>query len=406
MWLLPETEAELESAIDSGLLEESHFLDFKETLPEPKSGNKSIAKDLASFSIDGGRIIVGIRETEKGLALSPINTTGLSERIEQIALSLVEPPVFITSSTIPSAKDPTLGYLVINIPASDFAPHMVDGRYMARNDKTQRSLSNTEVLRYHESQSSRIETLNQAIKKQITRDPVPFDVRFFPHLHITATPRMTTKPLLLDLLRSEGSANTFREWLKITAGRLPKSANQSRDTFQTLVMSEALRHDGIALYSGNIQLNRAFNDASARRPENIVEIEFSQDGQLRFFNAQVGYFADRDGSQTIPGIAPQFIVEQVREFLELIYVCSQEVGFGGRWDISVAITGISGMVVLRGSEPWFDYFKYESNAEDYIAHVSGDIRQLELSAGSLLEALLGRFIRSVGMEKHFQPYFD
>lgn len=406
MWFLPGNESELEDALNSGAIEESHFLDFKEALPDGESGNKAIAKDLASFSIDGGRMIVGVAETPDGLVPRPLNVNSLGERVERIALSRVEPPVFIFTTAIPSEKQPGLGYLVINIPASDFAPHMVDSRYMARNDKTQRPLTHPEVLRFHERHATRLDSLNQSVMKQISRDPVPIEIRTYPHLHLVATPRLTSKPLLLETLRNSEKFNILRGWLKLSSERLPKVKVPPRNTFLSLVQSPALRHDGVALFSGNIHQNRAFKEVDARRPEQIVEIEFSQDGQLRFFNAQIGYSPVNDGVESGPRLVPEWAIEQGREFLELVYVCSSEVHYGGRWDISIAITGIGGMEVHRGDALWFDSFRYESNAEDYIAHVSGDLNELENNVGGMLEVLLGRFARSLDMEAYFQSYFD
>jgi hypothetical protein len=402
---MPKTEQELDLALQSGHLQESHFVDFKEALPEGKSGNKSIAKDLASFSIDGGHLIVGVAESADGFILKPISLSNQSERVEQIALSLVEPPVFIRTDFIPSVLHPGRGYLIINVPASDFAPHMVEDRYMARSDKTQRTLSHTEVFRFHESRAKSSERLSQEIKKQIARDPIPPDIRTFPHLHITATPRLATSPLFLEILRDDNCFNRLRDLLKLAAERTPLTKSSSRNHLVTVVTSFALRHDGVALYSGNIHKNRAFKDPGARHPEGITEIEFSQEGQIRFFNGQVGYRNIENGAEGSPGIEPQWIVEQARELLELVAIASRSVNFGGRWDFSLAITGISGLRVFRGTDRWFDDFRYESNSEDYVCHASADLFQLDRDSGEVLEILLGRFIRSIGMEKHFRPFF-
>lgn len=44
----PRTEADLQSAIDGGLLEESHRLDLKQALHATKGDNKELARDIAS----------------------------------------------------------------------------------------------------------------------------------------------------------------------------------------------------------------------------------------------------------------------------------------------------------------------------------------------------------------------
>jgi hypothetical protein len=52
---IPKTEADLKAAIEGGLLEETHYLDLKEA-PSNKTDNKELARDLASFAVDGGTL--------------------------------------------------------------------------------------------------------------------------------------------------------------------------------------------------------------------------------------------------------------------------------------------------------------------------------------------------------------
>ncbi|WP_438948659.1 AlbA family DNA-binding domain-containing protein [Streptomyces atratus] len=58
---IPKTEADLKAAIDGGVLDESHYLDLKEA-PNNKTDNKELARDLASFAVDGGTLIIGVKE--------------------------------------------------------------------------------------------------------------------------------------------------------------------------------------------------------------------------------------------------------------------------------------------------------------------------------------------------------
>ena len=51
------------------------------------------------------------------------------------------------TTVIESADTPGHGYVVVHIPQSVRAPHMADGRYYGRGDKTNRVLPNTEVVR-------------------------------------------------------------------------------------------------------------------------------------------------------------------------------------------------------------------------------------------------------------------
>lgn len=81
---IPKTEADLQAAIDGGLLDETHYLDLKEA-PSSKGDNKELARDLASFAVDGGTLLVGIKEDKetRTFELAPQPLNGLPEKVEQ-----------------------------------------------------------------------------------------------------------------------------------------------------------------------------------------------------------------------------------------------------------------------------------------------------------------------------------
>ena len=86
---VPKDADELLGAYKDRVLEEAHWCDLKKEL---STKNKETARDLASFSVDGGSVFVGLDEREPdGNPLNPVELAGLPERIEQIALASVHP---------------------------------------------------------------------------------------------------------------------------------------------------------------------------------------------------------------------------------------------------------------------------------------------------------------------------
>ncbi|MBP5934249.1 ATP-binding protein [Streptomyces sp. LBUM 1479] len=124
---MPKTEADLQAAVDGGLFEESHHLDLKKA-PSSKGDNKELARDLSSFAVDGGALIIGVQENKESrtFELAPQPLSGLSEKVEQVARTIPDPPLTVITEEIGSATDDGTGYLVVHIPASPVAPHMVD----------------------------------------------------------------------------------------------------------------------------------------------------------------------------------------------------------------------------------------------------------------------------------------
>lgn len=63
--------------------------------------------------------------------------------VEQAARTTPDPPLAIPTEEISSAASDGTGYLIVRIPASPVAPHMVDNRYFGRGDKTPKSSPST-----------------------------------------------------------------------------------------------------------------------------------------------------------------------------------------------------------------------------------------------------------------------
>ena len=137
----PRTEADIEAARLQGHLTEGHHLDIKREIPAGAAGNKELAKAMASFAIDGGALVVEVDEATPLPLLKPVSLKGLPERIEQVGLQGVTEPLIVRTIVVPSDADPDKGFVVVVVPPSGRGPHMVDGRYYGRNDKTKYTLS-------------------------------------------------------------------------------------------------------------------------------------------------------------------------------------------------------------------------------------------------------------------------
>src|SRR5262245_3642364 len=125
MWI-PKTEGEIIHAVTSGSLEATTIFDAKRELPA-SSRNADLAKDVAATANEGGVRFYDIGEdtNHRPTVLNPIPLAAQPERITSIVqTSIAEPPV-ITIAVIPTSADPAFGYLVVVVPPSPRAPHMV-----------------------------------------------------------------------------------------------------------------------------------------------------------------------------------------------------------------------------------------------------------------------------------------
>lgn len=119
-------------------IEETAQLDFKRELPVPGK-NDDLAKDLCAMgNTEGGILIYGVDEDDMGRAkeLDPIPVAGAAERVSQVAHSGVDGPLALGAiRTIASEHEQGHGFLVVEVPPSERAPHLVKGTAWGRTSK-------------------------------------------------------------------------------------------------------------------------------------------------------------------------------------------------------------------------------------------------------------------------------
>ena len=129
-------------------LEETARLEFKRQLPEPGK-NDDMAKDLAAMAnTEGGVIIYGIDEDDMGRAkeLRPFPVSDAGERVTLVAQNIPDEPVTLGSVRPIALEDGgTLGFLVVEVPRSDRAPHFCQGAAWGRTAKSNAPLTRRRV---------------------------------------------------------------------------------------------------------------------------------------------------------------------------------------------------------------------------------------------------------------------
>src|SRR5256885_478894 len=124
MWI-PASEDELVRAVNApgGLVETDSF-DAKADLPKK---SMDLATDVAAMATAGGVLCYGVAEDANGQAttLAPVKLEGARERIDQIVQAGVAEAPYIEIRQIATGREPTRGYVLVVVPASPRAPHMV-----------------------------------------------------------------------------------------------------------------------------------------------------------------------------------------------------------------------------------------------------------------------------------------
>lgn len=387
----PRSEDELRSVIAAGGLEETHYFEVKQDVPAGKGGSRELARDLAQFGIDGGVLLIGVAEPKEASSQwepAPIPLTGLSERIEQVARSSVDPPLQIRVNQFSSGGDPAIGYVVVQIPASPQAPHMVAGVYYGRGDKMRQALSDAEVLRLHAARRSADEQISRLLDAEIERDP--FGSRGqLGHLYLVAHPQLAGPDLALTLLGGD-----VRSLLQLGAEQtVPPQLRQRAPTPLTASYLPR-RAYGVALCSDGLQDGRQATAEDIE--ERSLDIELREDGGLRVFVGRLT--GDHNGNKLIlDGLVLAYAIRLV----EWARSVGEMTSYRGRWFLGVAGTGLQGGRTAT-SPSSFDDPGPVYDADDYRQITTTEYFELDERPGDVVQRLTGRLLRGLGTADYYK----
>jgi hypothetical protein len=399
---VPANEDDLQQAIADGLLEETHWLDLKRELTSSKSANREFARDLASFAVDGGTIIVGIeeRKTVGDVVLNPQPLAGLPERIESIARTIPDPPLPVITTVIRSDADASRGYVLVHIPRSGVAPHMVDQVYFGRGDKQKIRLDNSSVLRLHRQQRDVDRDVKQLLDAQIARDPIPQPIRRKPHLFVIAEPVAPRAEMLLDAVHGAGWQQRFSELVNAAfVPNPPMGIGLVPDLSDAT--SPARRVDGAAFTSPQLRPDRTLEPRGDRDPnEDVVEIELTDHGGIRLFLGRLGDKL-QDGTPIIFDIAPPLFTRRV---VHIARAVGDHTGYLGPWMLGVAATDISGCVAFSLTQNVFTRGDLAPLAQDlrYRMTTTATFAELAQTPGQVTGRLISPLLRALAVGEAYE----
>jgi len=397
------SEADVLTAIDNGVLDESHYLDLKREAKSSSAANKETARDLASFAVDGGTLIIGIGETEGGIERSPQPLAGLAERLEQIAAMAVDPPLNVLTRAIATEADPAHGYLIVHVPASPEAPHMVDNRYLARGDKTKRYLTDPEVLRLHQRRLTATVDGLKLLDVEFVRDPFDGSSRENAHLFVLAEPLSARPDLLVDVtdtsqpqpsfdLRNAGLTNDLNTLLsKVGAAQFSSGLDE--------MQSFDRRSDGVAWTTYALAEGRTpRGDATS---ESAGELEIRDNGELRLYNSRLS--ATSDGNRML---FESVALGSIRRFLAVVKAAADVGGYYGNWALAAGGTGLKGCYSHAATAGWGGGAQGPALGEDvYRRSVTASYADLDRGPGALTERLIAPLLRALRTRERYGSVF-
>jgi hypothetical protein len=392
----PQSEADIQKAIDDGLLSETHYLDCKREIGATPGERKETARDLASFAIDGGSLLIGVDEdkVKRTFSLMPQPLAGLAERVENLAGSIIDPPLDVVPEEIESAQGQGLGYLLVRVRPSPFAPHMVDGVYYGRGEKKRLRLTDLQVRRYHAQFKSTEQQIHNLLDEEIARDPVPTEMRKRAHLYLVAHPLTAPRSAARNLIRN-ADTTTLQGIARAAESRMAGSDLPQCPPPVTDAVNLQRRARGSALCSRVAAgPGRTFNPQGLRPEERLLDIEFREDGSIcgLMGNATFAYREDRDSAELY--IFEWVIVAYAIRLAGWAATLGRAINYHGSWGLGLHISGIRGLSGFMAERSFADTPQF--NEDSYREVTIATLADLEDRWPPVIGDLVGRLLYALG----------
>lgn len=387
----PQAIEDVQSAIDDGTLRERHWLDVKAVIGSSDASKKDLARDLASFANDGGGLIIGVKEDKPNQTLSvePIPLDGLAERVDQVARSRCDPPLYVVCHPLSAGSGDgaeARGVLLVEVPPSPAAPHMTDGRYYGRGDVTNRRLTDEDVARLHAVRSGRQLTAERLVAAEVARDPVPPEHRELSHLYVVAQPVASPPELLTALIGTP----RLHELVRRVPAAVPGADSFSPNWGYLQRHESRAQGDGHSSYG---MLGRRFlPDLQDAREGGLLDVEVHDNGQVALF---CGRASDtiRNEQHVVDAVA----VGLTRCVISLAGELGATAGYAGRWLIAVGISDLAGKYSSSAVNTVRLGVLYSAYSADvYVQGTEAVTSELLNQPGAVTRRLVGRLLRALG----------
>ncbi|GAA2259258.1 hypothetical protein GCM10009853_010300 [Glycomyces scopariae] len=398
----PTTQQELQQGIDEGLLKETHYLEVKREVGDTDAKRKETARDLASFAKHGGAVIIGVEEDKPNhrWVLTPQLLEGLVERLELIAANRIDPPLYLRITEIPSTFNHLEGFLFVEVPPSTQAPHMVEGTYFGRGEKTRRRLSDPEVTALHQARTNLQAQAGVLLDHEIARNPIRDQSRRCGgHLYLVAQPVNAPSRIARSSVRGNGDAvsKIIKDAEPGVPGRIAE--HQPGVSFASVWVPRA---NGGAFCSSTLRNARSFSGGNERQEASMVDIEFREDGGIR---ALIGGFTRR--LHEIERTQEQFIFDglAVAYSFRLIgwaagVAAAHE--YRGSWMFGLAADGVHGRSAWR-TDPWFAPPQFD--AEEYRSITTATTATINDRPHEIAEHLTGALLHALDHYDAYEAHF-
>jgi hypothetical protein len=396
----PAVWSDVVEAAAGGLLDESHWVDLKQELPTGKATfNTDLAKDLASLAVDGGLLVIGVEDHDSRAGnVRGVELGKLADRVDQIARGKVRSPLVVRCHEIPDPDRPGWGCLLVHVPPSGQAPHMVDYVYYGRGDRANAKLGDEQVRAILEGRARGRADIVAELGRMAEDDPMAADQRQLGHYYFLAQPEVATEGALVEFLdRGDFAA------IQGILAQIVRDRGNAGFAPDVLRLSQHVRRaEGVALTSFDPEEGPLYE-------EGLFELVIREDGGIRL---TCGRGTGFHGGAVLPltgkpplGVLPILVVGLTYAGAALAgRLADQYAAYQGQWRVGLRMDRLRGVVpvdrLVHGAfGPGNPYSR-----EEYEHVISATTEELvnvpEVVAGRVVERLL----RGLGIAARYLPY--
>lgn len=369
------------TAAAGSLLEENQWCELKEQLgPRGKGPNTELAKDLASLSVHGGILIFGVRD--KTYEVVGCDTDGMRDRISQVAATKTSPPLVpIISDVIEGPEGRNL--LVVAVPPSPLAPHMVDERYFGRSADGKRVLSDPEVRTLILARDQRTHGFIERLEELAQNDPIDELVDGAPtgngHAFFLAEP---CSPVPADLIDRD-------VLVSILTGL--RNGRRSGMSFLRECTFAGNDPDGVSLQTGRDQVRPDYEHRESR-------ISVHEDFTITAVSGGASRILEDRTGNARHTVFTGDMLHFSAQFLEALREISLARGYQGAWQVGVHMTRLRGAAVpedIFSGKPMA--FPRDSSTHQLIVQPTAwEDPQAQIEEGVV--TLLAKYLRGLGRD--------
>ncbi|WP_291408886.1 helix-turn-helix domain-containing protein [Actinophytocola sp.] len=394
----PATWADVVEAAAGGLIDETQWVDLKQELPVGKATvNTDVAKDLASLAVDGGLLIIGVEDHHSHAGkVCGVELAKLADRVDQIARDKVLPSLVVRSLEVPDPDRPGHGCLLVHVPPSAQAPHMVDYVYYGRGDRANIKLSDEQVRGILADRARTRSDIAADLRQMVHDDPLPDDERQHSHLYLLAQPEVAPEEVFVGLLARNNAVTIINELLD----EIARTSNwPSFDPRLQQLPWRSPRAEGHAFttVSGG---DRIYEPG-------MLDLLVREDGGIRLICGRGTDFGPGPRFADTP--PPRALIAVVALGLTQAFaalagrLADQYAAYQGQWRLGIRIDRLRGVVPMDklaspGNPPGHPYTR-----DEYERVTSASTEELVNAPHAITERLLAPLLRGLGIAPQYLP---